>query len=600
MSRVYRFHRPTDLAAGPEAVLLRKRRKRPSEPLHLIGVDTSAVTDGDGTRPIEAYVTPSGRRAMTLTRREADLIALANPGIAAPGALEDIHPWLPDCRFLNDSAASLQIATSVIRRFGQHFVSASTYCDERWNTICNALRRRNVYDARFYTAWHLPIQEAYVLEESRSDRSVIAIDFNSMYPACMQHAFPKPSSLRLVQLNRDHDRCEILAAGLYRCILEGPATDFIVRHNPFRSFHFGRHLQARLHEPVEIDLNEFEIMFFRRHFSRVHLVEAVVSDQVIAHPLAREVRRSFARRQSYRKQGNRALADREKYLATLMTSCANRPARPRRTFATRQQAMTAMRSFYGIDTPTDEPDTAAYTWLDGRKGVAVAERGDFVEVQGPNLRDGSACHLLGQRIVARGRIVLLEMMERILASAPEVQICYANIDSVHFSLPTSHLERVQALLEAEASDAMGSFKIESVAQYGLWLEPGRYWLYSDAGVDKFRNRSVGDRRHPFRDHAIHVASRRIRDLHVPVRATLRMERTMSAARSLEITADDGLARQRLIEVGHETTFWQVLDELEKNQQQAVPMRMKAFVRLREKMISSRIAASKREEDTSIM
>lgn len=546
-------------------------------------------------RPIEAYVAPAGRLPVTLTRRESDLIALAHPGTAAPEALEDFHPWLPECRFLNDSAASLRVAEAMIRRFGRHFVSASSYCDEKWNTICNALRRRSTLDARFYAAWHLPIQEVHVLEESRPDRSVVAIDFNGMYPACMQYAFPKPSDLRLVQLDIDFNDCGVLAVGLYRCVLEGPATDFIIRHNPFRSFHSGRHLRTRLDEPIEIELNEFEIAFFKRHFRRIHLVEAVVADKVVEHPLAREVRRSFARRSNYRHQGNKALADREKYLATLMTSCANRPARAQSTFATRDQALESLQVSYGIDVPAVEPEAATDIWLDGRKSIVLGSQDRFVIVRGPTLHDGSACYLLGQRIVARGRIMLLEMMERVLASAPDLQICYANIDSIHFSLPTRHLKRVTAWLESEASNAMGSFKIEAVTRHGLWLEPGRYWLYSEAGIDKFRNRGVGDHRRPFRDHAIHVASRRLGNLHVPTRATLRMDRTMSATRSLAIDAEAGVIYQSLIEVGDTTTFGKVLDQLERNHRQSIPVRMKAFADLREKLEATRITALMQEE-----
>jgi hypothetical protein len=79
-----------------------------------------------------------------------------------------------------------------------------------------------------------------------------------------------------------------------------------------------------------------------------------------------------------------------------------------------------------------------------------------------------------------------------------------------------------------------------------------------------------------------------------------MERTMSPSRSLTTDADTGLVRQRLIEVGNTTTVEEVLDELEQNQQRSTPIRMAAFADLRERMRSSRFAATKREEDTHIM
>ena len=327
MSRVYRFHGPAELPALARSELLRKRKKRAVTPLYLIAADAYTITDKNGTRPIEAYQFVQGQRSVTLTRREADLIALSNPGTPPPAVLEDLHPWLPEQRYLNDSVSNFQALKLTIHRFGRHFVYASEYCDEKWNTICNALRRKSMFDARFYTAWHLPIQDVHILEERRPERSVVAIDFNGMYLACMQQLFPKPSGLRLVRLERCLSKSEVLASGLYRCIINGPLTDFIILYNPFRSFHSGRHLRARLDEPVEVDLNEFEVEFYKRHFQSIYLVEAVISDKVVSHPLAKEVRRSFAKRRNYRNQGNKALADREKYLATLMASCAHRPAR---------------------------------------------------------------------------------------------------------------------------------------------------------------------------------------------------------------------------------------------------------------------------------
>lgn len=599
MTRVYRFHGPADLPFQVAPKLLRKRKKSARGPLYLVAADSFKITDESGTRPIETYRFVSGQRSVTLTRRESDLIFLSNPGFPPPEALEDLHPWLPEQRYLNDSVSSFRALKLLIQRFGRHFVYASDYCDEKWNAICNTLRQKNALDARFYMAWHLPIQEAYVLEERRSERSVVAVDFNGMYLACMQQLFPKPSDLKFVRLGRYLCDSDVLVSGLYRCILEGPSTEFIIRHNPFRSFHLGRHLRARIDEPVEVDLNEFEVEFYRRHFQRIHLVEAVISDKVVPHPLAKEVRRSFAKRCNYRNQGNKALADREKYLATLMTSCSHRPGRPLRAFQARDQAMGALRAEYGIDPPSDEPEVATNLWLQGGKGIKLGVRDGFTVIQGPNIYGGSACFLLAQRIVARGRIRLLELMERIVDSAPNVEICYSNIDSIHFSLPTEYLESVLAWLESECSDALGAIKIESVTRHGMWLEPGRYWLYSDR-VEKFRNRSVGNQLQPFKDHAIHVVGRQLSELHVPIKVTLRMERTMSPSRSLFIDSDGGLIRQRLIEIGNLTTVEEVLHELEQNQQRATSTRMAAFADLRERMSSSRFAATKREEGAKIM
>jgi hypothetical protein len=391
----------------------------------------------------------------------------------------------------------------------------------------------------------------------------------------MQHDFPKPASLRHVVFDRKLHPEEILPLGLYRCLLSGPTTDFIRDHNPFRVFYSGRRLMASLSEPVEIDLNEFELAYYRRHFQHIHLIDAALSDDTIQHPLAKEALRSFARRKNFRSQGNKPLADREKFLATLLSSCTDRPRRMRRLFRSQDEAMEHLRVVFGIQPRADEPEMAIEKWIRRGKSLTVTEVPGGVAVEAIDINSGSACFMLGQRIVARGRTILLEMMERIISSAPGAEICYANIDSIHFSLPTSHLREVMDALRAQASDDMGSFKIEAITRHGLWLEPGRYWLYSDV-VEKFRNRGIGNRTDPFKDHAIHVISRQIDLLHVPIRVTLRMDRSMSDVRTLDAQAGSPIIRQRMIEAGRDTKFDSVLGILEHNRQHASPTRMMAF------------------------
>lgn len=584
MSSVYRFHQPARTEQDPKPVLLRKRKPRPAPTPYLIAASEDSISDASGTRPIDAYRDLTAGSIYTLTRREADLIALANPGVRPPAALEDIHPWLPRRSFVNDSAIGYDVITSVVRRYGKHFAHATPFCDRKWNTICNSVRRKNGFDARFHAAWHLPIQDAFVLEERRPDRSVVAIDVNAMYPTCMQHPFPKPSALRRVEFDRMFRPAEVLPLGLYRCCLIGPASDFVRLHNPFRTFFCGRRLLASLSEPIQVDLNEFEIAYFARHFRDIYLADAVIADEAILHPLAKEIRRSFARRAAYQAQGNKALADREKYLATLMSSCANRPDQADFAFNDRAEALEHLLQVYGVSRHSDEPPSATDGWLHRGKGIRMIPASASVVVGAPDISNGSACFLLGQRTVARGRVHLLELMERVLGAASGVRICYTNIDSVHFSLPTKHLDDMMHFLRREASNRMGSLKIEAVSRHGLWLEPGRYWLYSDR-VEKFRNRGVGDRLNPFKDRAIHVADRRLGDLHVPIRRTIRMDRSMSDIRTLVAEHDDdgGIFRQQTIEIAKDTEFAEILAAIERNRLYSTARRASAFGALKARL-----------------
>lgn len=186
--------------------------------------------------------------------------------------------------------------------------------------------------------------------------------------------------------------------------------------------------------------------------------------------------------------------------------------------------------------------------------------------------------MFNQRIVARGRITLLEMMEKLLTIAPDVELCYANVDSIHFSFPADCQASVIDELRPSISDRMGDYKIETKASGGLWLEPGRYWLFSD-DLEKFRNRSLRHNGHAFKDQSIHVVSRVIGDLHIPIRFRVRMERSMSDMWSIKYDPTTGLERQQLAEVSSGASPTDVLRVLEQNRKQHIPRRIQAFKNL---------------------
>lgn len=246
MTNSFRFHAPTSIATSNSLRRLRKQKLHGTCDPTLFGADTAWISHTSGRWPIEAYSDLAGSFSVTLTRKEADLIALSNPGVRPPLALEELHPWLPVKNYQEDSAENLRTLKTMISQFGSHLVTPAAFCDEKWNKVCNSIHMTTDLDIRFYSAWHLPLQDTYVLAEQRPDRRVIALDFNAMYPFCMQQLFPKPSKMRHVIYDRQLSDQESLPHGLFRCRLEFPSSDFIQKYNPFRTFFAGRHLGFKL------------------------------------------------------------------------------------------------------------------------------------------------------------------------------------------------------------------------------------------------------------------------------------------------------------------------------------------------------------------
>ncbi len=372
-----------------------------------------------------------------------------------------------------------------------------------------------------------------------------------------------------------------LRMGLYRCKLEGPKTLFIQDHNPFTTFYNGKRMRADLSEPLQIDLNEFEVAYFSAHFQTIYIIDAVVSEKEVSHPLAKEARRSFARRRHFKAQANPALANREKLAATFLASCSSRPPKVTRCFKDEEDAFRHLENALGFAPPNDEPFASVEEWLMKHPKFAMKRGDGFVKITHPEPASPNACHMLNQRVVAHGRILVLQLMEYVLSLDADIQICYSNIDSVHFSLPSARLPNVLKQLNAKATDQMGSFKVEAITASGLWLEPGRYWLYGDK-VEKFRNRSVSSVRDPFRSSSFHLISRELGELHVPMVMLMRMERSMSNLRALR-TRYDGLEVQELIKINDMTEFCGYMAEVDQKGRSAANRRIEAFTALRDRL-----------------
>jgi hypothetical protein len=178
--------------------------------------------------------------------------------------------------------------------------------------------------------------------------------------------------------------------------------------------------------------------------------------------------------------------------------------------------------------------------------------------------------------------MLLEYMEKLTTYSPDLELCYCNIDSIHFSVPASQVDGALSLLRERTSSDMGDLRIEAISRHGLWLEPGRYWLYDDA-VSKFSNSGIGDGVQPFKEKRIGVSTRKIDGLHVPVRLSVSLANSMSDIHGLRWDSVAGLFRQRSAEVTAGMAYGDVLEMLEGNRREAIPVKLQAFQLLKQRL-----------------
>jgi len=66
---------------------------------------------------------------------------------------------------------------------------------------------------------------------------------------------------------------------------------------------------------------------------------------------------------------------------------------------------------------------------------------------------------------------------------PSALLCYANVDSMHWSIKKEEWE--SSPYTQDESLQWGSWRLEYIAQKGLWLATGKYWLVDDKNVITF-------------------------------------------------------------------------------------------------------------------
>lgn len=554
--------------------LLRKKPRTPPVAYKIIGVDSTYFTNDEGTYPLDCYAIDTDIKTYTLTRKEADILALSFPGSQPPIALEQVHPWLPKNKFINNSKYNYSNLKALIKKYFKHIPDTTDLSNQYWNAICNKIRFTSTLDMHYYHAWCAPIQEAYMLKDNRPNRTIVAVDFNSMYAACMQKKYPSPKKYSLIKYNRFLVSNEELPIGLYKCKLNGEASLFIKKYNPFRVFFSGKYLGLSLDAGVELYLNEFEVYFYRKHFQSIYIEEAIISEKEIAHPLAAEAKRSYAKRTSYASQGNDTLAALEKFKLVVMASCTNRPSILSRKFPSIKAVYSFLKDELYITPYPKEPIDSTLHWLDGRKGIALKQKKDHFQLKTHNTNNGSACFSLYQRTVAYSRIALLSLMEKLTTLFPEVEICYCNIDSIHFSFNKKDELRILKYLKKNASDEMGGYKIEAVARHGLWLEPGRYWLYDDS-IKKYANKGLRNEKYPLNEFKTFIKNIKVDGFSIPVKRTISLANSLSDLLSIEEGCRNAVYLRKIL-LSSDTSYLQVMEEIRSNNSFSADVKMSAF------------------------
>ena len=463
-----------------------------------IATDGRHVLHESGLEELDAFlashVESSKPPLVVLTNREylAALEAASLRGCRLY-AFENQFPLFPRLRYAPSLRANLVTLRKLLRKVRQLGIVASSFSRDQstrhLHRVARALKFKSDLDRFFFFSLREGHQEVYKHVEERPDRAVVALDFNSMFADCLRGRFCEPRAVRHRVFDRPPAAPETLDEGIYRVVLRGARPGFIQDHHPFHFRRLGRSFHFRLDVggSVEALLHKSELLHFARFFDAVDVKEGFCSRRAIAHPLAQAAERLYARRRHARSRGDDALEQFCKSSLQLMHSATNQRHYRHTGFASPRELCDFLASNYSLSLDAQVPPADLQRFLGRTAYFGVRDHAEGLELRHVDIDAASAVYCLSSGVLANARVKLLAAIERFVAY-DSVEICYANIDSVHLSIAKDRLDGFLRHFEDLIGHSLGQMKVEAIAERGYWFDVGRYWLLKDGRVVQFRNK----------------------------------------------------------------------------------------------------------------
>lgn len=536
-------------------VTLKKLFRAPRENCSFIGVDKDFVFDGSTKYSLIDYclsVAPLSE-FVVCTRKEASLLlnTMVLPYVKIQ-ILEISLPFLVDVKYLNDCRQNFKQLQRLVKKF-QSFVPMGffgTLQNKYHQKLLKKIPQKEELDKFFMNAPHSSLQEVYIFKELRKNRTILAFDFNSMFGWGLLGAFSNPLTLKYKLINKELKDIPDLSLGTYKVEFQG-ADDFIKKFFPFTVSKIGKSYYFNLNENESWIgwLTTDELKFYSKHFKRIFVYEGVMGDEEIQHPFANICRRLYKQRSHFKSQSNK----------TYSTLCKLEIA------SLHAISVPTIRTIKVVQNISDLKNL-----LQRKTGICVDENIELLSQLSPyinfknNFRfrfydpelskervktknsinklcvrikehnEGSSIYCLFSEVLGRVRTRLLETIEYIF-SFQGAEICYANIDSIHVSLPADLKDNFLEYMLPLIGQEMGMLKIEAEASEGLWLSPGIYCLKNEGKVLMEKIKGISSKWRPvtMSSQRVYTNSVRSSGLTLPVYSNISLEKVIGLKNELE-------------------------------------------------------------------
>ncbi len=350
------------------------------------------------------------------------------------------------------------------------------------------LRHKNRYDYFFSFAYKGGYQEVFKLKEEREDRVVISFDFNSMYIDGMMGRFMEPKSIKYRKFTSHPKTLNTLENGLYRVILKNPKNTFFASYHPFKYMKIFQSFSFQLESDQEIELLLFknELMYYKKFFDEVEVLEGFCNAKTISHPLKNDAIKTYKERLHYKNEDNQILCDLAKYKLITMHSSTNPKNFKNLYFHSKEKMLNYLSNEFMLALPSDiSIDEKLYLISKSNYFTFIKVKNGY-KVKCIDYKNNKSIYSISSQIIANGRLKMIQTIKKFL-QFDSVEICYCNIDSLHISIQKDKIDDFLSKHSNMISNKIGDLKIETIASKGYWFDIGRYWLVEDKSVKLFRN-----------------------------------------------------------------------------------------------------------------
>lgn len=433
------------------------------------------------------------RRLLVLTHKEyLQIVEQAAAHRLRVDVFETRFPVFSDIKYSSCPRANHDVLTKHLRKLDQLGIrsgSLSKHLAHHYlRAVVKKLRFKNGYDRHFFFAYKDGYQEVFKLKEERPDRVIIALDFNSMYLDSMKGRFCNPASIEYKDFGGSVADPNDLAHGIYRVLLRGARQSFLLDHHPFRYKRLGRSYYFRMNsgDTIETLLYKDEIDYFAPFFKRVEIVEGLFSVDTIEHPLLNKGLDLYAQRMYHRRRGDRIKENLCKVSMQYMHSATNQKCFAKKCFDNMEQVRDFLSIRFAMNLDTIGLDELA-DFLTRHKYFGLTRTLQGYQLSYLEAGASSTVFSLSAQVVANARLKMLQTLERFL-NHRSVELCYANIDSIHISIRRDEMDGFFEQNHDIISDQLGALKVEAIADRGYWFDVGRYWLKKDSEVVLFKSK----------------------------------------------------------------------------------------------------------------